>query len=120
MAVRSNGWRVESMIAAAHEVDQTIMVANNTHQLARNADLNIHFGPKEANKPWLDAESTPRKEPSGYWGKFSKESHQVPDLGLLVDSLKGSGVLAQIPVALRHMLVEDLTKELARSSTLKY
>lgn len=29
-------------------------------------------------------------------------------LGLLVDSLKGSGVLAQIPVALRHMLVEDL------------
>ena len=77
MAVRSNGWRVESMIAAAHEVDQTIMVANNTHQLARNADLNIHFGPKEANKPWLDAESTPRKEPSGYWGKFSKESHQA-------------------------------------------
>ena len=76
MAVRSNKWRVESMIAAAHQVDPSMMVANNTHQKAGNSDLNIHFGPKEKHKPWLDTEATPER-PGGYWGDFSKKTHQA-------------------------------------------
>lgn len=77
MAVRAKNWRVESMIAAAHEIDPSIMVANNTRQEAGNADLNIHFGPKDPAKPWLDTEATPTNAPGGYWGRFSKETHQA-------------------------------------------
>ena len=77
MAVRANQWRIESMITAAHEIDPSIMVANNTHQKAGNADLNIHFGPKDKTKPWLDTEATPPNAPGGYWGRFSKETHQA-------------------------------------------
>lgn len=79
MAVRANQWRIESMIAAAHEIDLSIMVANNTHQKAGNADLNIHFGPKDTTKPWLDTEATPTNAPGGYWGRFSKETHQAKE-----------------------------------------
>jgi hypothetical protein len=77
MAARANGWRIESMIAAAHEVDPSIMVANNNHKEAGNCDLNIHHGPKKAYKPWLDTEATPKGTPGGYWGRFSKETHQA-------------------------------------------
>jgi hypothetical protein len=77
MAVRANGWRIESMIAAGHEVDPSIMVANNTRQLAGNSDLNIHFGPVEEHKPWVDTESTPKNAPGRYWGDFSKETHKA-------------------------------------------
>jgi hypothetical protein len=77
MAARANGWRIESMIAAAHEVDPTIMVANNNHKTAGNCDLNIHHGPRKEYKPWLDTEATPKDTPGGYWGRFSKETHQA-------------------------------------------
>jgi hypothetical protein len=77
MAVRANKWKIESMIAAAHRVDPSIMVANNTHQEAANSDLNVHFGPKDKNKPWLDTEAVAPKAPGGYWGSFSKETHQA-------------------------------------------
>jgi hypothetical protein len=77
MAVRAKHWRVESLIAAAHEVDPSMMVANNTRQKAGNSDLNIHHGPKEPHKPWLNTEATPGDTPGGYWGRFSKETHQV-------------------------------------------
>ena len=53
------------------------MVANNTRQKAGNSDLNIHFGPNEKSKPWLDSEATPKKGPGGYWGSFSKETHKT-------------------------------------------
>ena len=47
-----------------------------------SADLNMHFGPKTAGKPWLDSESTPAETPDGltYWGKFSKQTHQADRL----------------------------------------
>jgi len=77
MAARTNGWRIESMIAAAHEVDDSIMVANNNHKKAGNCDLNIHHGPKIKQKPWLDTEATPKDTPGGYWGRFSKETHKA-------------------------------------------
>jgi hypothetical protein len=77
MAARANSWRIESMIAAAHEVDPSIMVANNNHKIVGNCDLNIHHGPKKGYKPWLDTEATPGKTPGGYWGRFSKETHQA-------------------------------------------
>jgi hypothetical protein len=77
MAARANGWRIESMIAAAHEIDESIMVANNSHKRVGNCDLNIHHGPKIEHKPWLDTEATPGDTPGGYWGRFSKETHQA-------------------------------------------
>jgi hypothetical protein len=77
MAGRANNWRTEALIAAAHAVDRSIMVANNTRQKASNSDLNTHFGPKEKTKPWLDSEATPDKAPGGYWSRFSKETHQA-------------------------------------------
>jgi hypothetical protein len=77
MAVRAQGWRIESLLAAAHAADPAILAANNTHQAAGNADLNIHFGPKDPNKPWLDTEAVPGNAPGGYWGRFSKETHQA-------------------------------------------
>ncbi len=76
MAGREQGWTVEALIAAAHSADRSIMVANNTKQIARNSDLTMHFGPKEDDKPWFDSEATPGKTPGGYWGKYSKETHQ--------------------------------------------
>ena len=76
MAVRENKWQIESLIDAAHDVDRMIMVANNTHQSAEHSDINIHFGPKEENKPWLDSEATPEGTgPFSYWGEFSKATH---------------------------------------------
>jgi hypothetical protein len=69
-------WDVNAMIEAAHAVDPTIMVANNDRHRAPSADLNIHHGPKEKGKPWLDSEATPTNAPGGYWGSYSKESHQ--------------------------------------------
>lgn len=77
MAAKATGWRDESMIAAAHEVDESIMVANNNGKVAGNCDLNVHHGPKIEHKPWLDTEATPGKTPGGYWGSFSKETHQA-------------------------------------------
>lgn len=79
MASKATGWLIESMIAAAHEVDPSIMVANNNHKAAGNCDLNIHHGPKKPYKPWVNTEATAGKTPTpgGYWGRFSKQTHQA-------------------------------------------
>jgi hypothetical protein len=77
MAARANNWSIESMIAAAHEVNPSIMIANNNHKEAGNSDLNIHHSPKDENKPWLDTEATPGNTLGGYWGRFSKETHRA-------------------------------------------
>ncbi len=77
MAVSQNDWQIEGLITAAKMAYPDLLVANNTKQDPPNEDLNMHFGKKEAGKPWLDSESTPKtflKE--GYWGTFSKETHQ--------------------------------------------
>jgi len=78
MAVRETDWQVQGMIAAAKEANPSLVVANNTRQSPTNEDLNMHFGEKEAGKPWFDSESTPKIgiEGFGYWGKYSKETHQ--------------------------------------------
>jgi len=77
MAVRAEGWEVESMIRAAKAANPDLPVANNTRQDPPNADLNIHFGKPEEGKPWLDSEATPKQTPGGYWGRFSKQTHQA-------------------------------------------
>lgn len=77
MAVRAMNWQVESMIAAAKRANSALPVANNTRQDPPNEDLNIHFGKRESGKPWLDSEATPKNGPGGYWGRFSKQSHQA-------------------------------------------
>lgn len=53
-----------------------LIVANDVEQNPNNEDLNIHFGMKEKGKPWFDSEATPVNTPNGYWGKYSKETHQ--------------------------------------------
>ena len=77
MAVRQKDWSAESMITAAKAVNPDLIVANNTKQNPANEDLNMHYGGKEEGKPWLDSESTPDNAPGGYWGKYSKETHQA-------------------------------------------
>jgi hypothetical protein len=77
MAVRSNGWLAESLIHAAKKANPDLVVANNTRQNPTNEDLNMHFGQPEKGKPWLDSEATPGKTPGGYWGRFSKQTHQA-------------------------------------------
>jgi hypothetical protein len=77
MAVSEKGWEVESLISAAKKVNPDLPVANNTKQNPSNEDLNIHFGNREAGKPYVESESTPDTgTPGGYWGKYSKETHQ--------------------------------------------
>lgn len=77
MAHDATGWSIREMIDACHVVDPTIMVAYNDHDPApENADLFIHHSPKVEGKPWLDSEATPRSAAGGYWGKFSKQTHQ--------------------------------------------
>lgn len=77
MAVRANGWSVESMIHAAKNVNKSLVVANNTKQNPSNEDLNMHFGEHEEGKPWFDSEATPNKTPGNYWGEYSKKTHQA-------------------------------------------
>lgn len=79
MAHDATGWSIETMIDAAHEVDPSIMIAyNDGDDPPANADLYIHHSPKVRGKPWLDSEATPRAE-GGYWGRYSKETHQQTD-----------------------------------------
>jgi len=77
MAVRDKDWKVESLIRAAKSANPGLSVANNTSQNPRNEDLNMHFGNKEAGKPWFDSEATPGQTPGGYWGRYSKQTHQA-------------------------------------------
>jgi hypothetical protein len=67
------------MIAAGHAVDPSIMIACNrgTASVAgsptdcgTSADLNIHYGPQVAGKPWLQSEGVPNA--ANYWGAYSK------------------------------------------------
>jgi hypothetical protein len=76
MAVRAMKWDAARLIEAAHSADPAIVVANNTKQTPSNADLNMHFGTNDPNKPWLESEGTPGNAPGGYWGSFSKQTHQ--------------------------------------------
>jgi hypothetical protein len=78
MAVREKGWKIESLIAAAKEAHPDLLVANNTKQNPPNEDLNLHFGNKEAGKPYIDSESTPNliTTEGRYWGSYSKVTHQ--------------------------------------------
>jgi hypothetical protein len=77
MAIREEDWQIESLIGAAKRVNRHLVVANNTKQDPSNEDLNMHFGKREEGKPWLDSEATPDAAPGGYWGRFSKQSHQA-------------------------------------------
>ena len=72
MAYRAKGWSMQQIITAGHQVDPTIMLGNNTPgNTSTNEDFNCHFGPKEADKPYFDSESTP----NGYWGTYSKQDY---------------------------------------------
>jgi hypothetical protein len=70
------------LIAAAHAVDPTIMIACNrgaasisgsANDCGASADLNIHYGPQVAGKPWLQSEGVP--DPAAYWGAYSKAAN---------------------------------------------
>ena len=77
MAVSEKGWDIGSLIRAAKEAHPDLLIANNTKQDPANEDLNLHFGNREEGKPYIDSESTPdTTTPGGYWGAFSKETHQ--------------------------------------------
>jgi hypothetical protein len=77
MAHRAKRWSISQMIDAAHEIDNTIMVAYNDRDPApTNADLYIHHSPKVSGRPWLDSEATPTNAPGKYWETYSKETNE--------------------------------------------
>lgn len=78
MAHDATGWSIAKMIDAGHTVDSSIMLAyNDSGDPPKNADLYVHHSPKVPGKPWLDTEATPgRSSPGGYWGSYSKRTHQ--------------------------------------------
>lgn len=78
MAGREMKWETEPMVKTAQAANPKLLVANNTHKDSPSADLNMHFGPRDPAKPYLDSESTPKKAPvSNYWGKYSKEAYMA-------------------------------------------
>lgn len=80
MARAAKGWSIAEMIDAAHAQDGTIIVAYNDRPGTPPtcADLHIHHSPKVPGKPWMETEgSAPNTPRGGYWGAYSKESHQA-------------------------------------------
>lgn len=75
MAHVSMKWDVGKMIAAGHAMDPTIMLAYNFGgQPPANADLLIHFSPKDNRRPWIQTEGVPEfGEPGAYWSGYSKQ-----------------------------------------------
>ncbi len=74
MASRAKQWRIEPMIAAAKAVDdQFVMGYNNKPEPPSNADVLLHFSPKDGKRPYVESEGTPTNAPQGYWGRYSKE-----------------------------------------------
>jgi hypothetical protein len=75
MAHASQKWDDGKMIDAGHAVDPTIMLAYNFGgQPPANADLLIHFSPKDNRRPWIQTEGVPDVgEPGYYWSGYSKQ-----------------------------------------------
>lgn len=77
MAHDAKGWSIAQMIDAAHAVDPTIMVGyNDSAAPPSNADLYMHHSPKVSGKPWIESEGSVGTPLGGYWGTYSKETHQ--------------------------------------------
>jgi hypothetical protein len=76
MAHANKKWDDGKMINAGHVVDPTIMLAYNFgSQPPANADLLIHFSPKDNRRPWIQTEGVPEfGEPGAYWGGYSKQA----------------------------------------------
>jgi hypothetical protein len=76
MAHASTKWDIGKIIAAGHAADPTIMLAYNFGDPPpANADLLIHFSPKDNRRPWIQTEGVPEfGEPGAYWGAFSKQA----------------------------------------------
>jgi hypothetical protein len=75
MAARARKWSTTKLIAAAKTAAPGLIVAANINAPAEGEDVNIHHSPYEPGKPWFDSEASPAT-PGGYWGKYSKETHQ--------------------------------------------
>ena len=74
MAHANKKWDDGKLIDAGHVVDPTIMLAYNFGSPPpANADLLIHFSPKDNRRPWIQTEGVPEVgEPGSYWGSYSK------------------------------------------------
>ncbi|HUI92449.1 MAG TPA: hypothetical protein VLX68_09410 [Chitinivibrionales bacterium] len=67
------GLSVELMVQAGHAVDNAAVIACNGSAGAPTANLNIHFGPKTAGKPYFDSEYSP--DFGNYWSGYSKQAN---------------------------------------------
>ena len=84
MANKAKGWSIGSMIAAGKTVSTEIPIGFNAKgTLPPNADLLMHFSGKDGVRPWIQSEGSAGNIPDppggGYWGVYSKETHN--DLG---------------------------------------
>ncbi len=74
MSYQHNKWDISKMIDAGHARNLKAIIAYNWKDTPpANADILIHFSPKDGKRPWVESEGTPTNAPGGYWGKFSKE-----------------------------------------------
>lgn len=106
MANASRGWSIQQMIAAAKAVTTEIPIGyNDTASPPANADVLMHFSPKDGARPWIQSEgsagSIPNPPGGGYWGTYSKQTHQADSsyhnysrIGRYTNSMKTSQINA--------------------------
>ena len=74
MSYQHNKWDISKMIDAGHARNPKAIIAYNWKDAPpANADILVHFSPKDGKRPWVESEGTPTNAPGAYWGKFSKE-----------------------------------------------
>lgn len=75
MANGKQGWSISEMIMAAHHIDPSYVIGYNDQATPpSNADILLHFSPKDGVRPWIQSEgSADGSGPHFYWGSYSKQ-----------------------------------------------
>jgi hypothetical protein len=105
MAHRETGWSIAEMIDAAHTVSRDIPIAYNDRDTPPpNADILVHFSPKDGKRPYIESEGSPAKTPNGYWGRYSKEEgyYNYIRIGRYTEDMKASQIAATRDHVERH------------------
>ncbi len=92
MANAKKGWNISQMIAAGHAVDNSYVIGYNDEAAPpANADVLLHFSPKDGTRPWIESEgSADNSGPQYYWGTYSKQSSfdNYVRIGRYTDAMK--------------------------------
>lgn len=97
MASAATGWDIGGMIAAAHEIDPSIVVGYNYRKdPPAIADILLHHSPGDGKRPYVESEGSPPDSPGGYWGSYSKEDgyYNYIRIGRYTEAMKKSQIEA--------------------------